>query len=187
MQRGLIFNSLLKQIIFPHAGQVVSGEILMASESGCPIEVHKIPIEKCDEMYDKECRGDKYIPFHRAGYDKNTGQSPNSPREQLNRVTSWIDGSFIYSTSEAWVNAMRSFKNGSFNTAAAELVASATNVTKEEQDVDEAHAASIELSMPPKNLARVPLFNSPAPHVLRMFDPERLYCEYRPLAKYDVF
>lgn len=25
-------------------------------------------------------------------------------------MTSWIDGSFVYSTSEAWVNAMRSFQ-----------------------------------------------------------------------------
>jgi hypothetical protein len=65
------------------SGQVVSSEILMASESGCPIEVHHIDIEKCDEMYDKDCQGNKYIPFHRASYDRRTGQSPNSPREQV--------------------------------------------------------------------------------------------------------
>jgi dual oxidase len=61
----------------------VSSEVLMASESGCPIEVHRIEIERCDEMYDRECQGNKYIPFHRAGYDRKTGQSPNSPREQV--------------------------------------------------------------------------------------------------------
>ncbi|XP_066998293.1 dual oxidase [Anabrus simplex] len=131
-------------------GQVVSSEVLMASESGCPIEVHRIEIEKCDEMYDRECRGDKFIPFHRAGYDRKTGQSPNSPREQINRMTSWIDGSFIYSTSEAWVNAMRSFNNGTFLS---------------ERDTD----------LPIRNTMRVPLFNSPAPHVLRMLSPERLF------------
>lgn len=64
-------------------GQVVANEIVMASESGCPIEMHKIEIEKCDEMFDRDCRGDKYIPFHRAAYDRNTGQSPNAPREQV--------------------------------------------------------------------------------------------------------
>lgn len=56
----------------------------MGSESGCPIEVHQIEIEKCDEMYDHECEGGKSIPFHRAGYDRNTGQSPNTPRQQVN-------------------------------------------------------------------------------------------------------
>jgi dual oxidase len=103
---------------------------------------------------------------------------------QTNRVTSWIDGSFIYSTSEAWVNAMRSFHNGTFLTAANdgdedhELIASATENNHTEEMVDEeAEATARELSMPPRNRARVPLFNSPAPHVLRMFDPERLYRE----------
>ena len=68
---------------FSFSGQVVSAEILMASELGCPIEMHRIPIEKCDEMYDPECKGDTFMPFHRASYDKDTGQSPNTPREQV--------------------------------------------------------------------------------------------------------
>uniref|UniRef100_A0A1B6CWK3 NAD(P)H oxidase (H2O2-forming) n=1 Tax=Clastoptera arizonana TaxID=38151 RepID=A0A1B6CWK3_9HEMI len=131
-------------------GQVVSSEVVMASESGCPIEVHNIEIDKCDEMYDKECEGGKSIPFHRAGYDRKTGQSPNSPREQINRVTSWIDGSFIYSTSEAWVTAMRTFKNGTFKS----------------DDTGK---------LPVKNTMRVPLFNQPVPHVLRTLSPERLF------------
>ncbi|CAH1722727.1 unnamed protein product [Aphis gossypii] len=131
-------------------GQVVSSEIVMGSESGCPIEVHPIEIEKCDEMYDHECEGGKSIPFHRAGYDRNTGQSPNTPRQQINRVTSWIDGSFIYSTSEAWINAMRSFKNGT-------LLSEPTN------------------GFPVRNTMRVPLFNNPVPNILRTLSPERLF------------
>ncbi|KAL7042509.1 hypothetical protein ACKWTF_001170 [Chironomus riparius] len=131
-------------------GQVVTNEIVMASESGCPIEMHRIEVEKCDEMYDKECRGDRYIPFHRAMYDRHTGQSPNAPREQINQMTAWIDGSFIYSTSEAWLNAMRSFQNGTLLT-------------------DKSG------NMPVKNTMRVPLFNNPVPHVMRALSPERLY------------
>ena len=61
----------------------MSAEILLASETGCPIEIHKIPIDKCDEMYDEECHGTKFMPFYRASYDRRTGQSPNSPREQV--------------------------------------------------------------------------------------------------------
>ena len=64
---------------------MVSSEILMASEMGCPIEMHKIKVEQCDEMYDKDCKGGKYMPFYRAGYDSKTGQCPNMPREQVSR------------------------------------------------------------------------------------------------------
>lgn len=64
-------------------GQVVTGEIVMASESGCPIEHHRIPVDKCDHMYDPDCQGAKHMPFLRAAYDRATGQSPNSPREQV--------------------------------------------------------------------------------------------------------
>lgn len=78
-------------------GQVVTNEIVMASESGCPIEMHRIEVERCDEMYDKDCRGDRYIPFHRALYDRNTGQSPNVPREQVS------------------VNLLKYFRNNPFN------------------------------------------------------------------------
>lgn len=95
--------------IFAFFGQLISSEILMASESGCPIEMHRIKIDKCDPMYDRDCRGGRTMPFYRSAYDPSTGQSPNLPREQINRVTSWIDGSFVYSSSETWLNTMRSF------------------------------------------------------------------------------
>lgn len=136
--------------LLAYFGQLVTSEIVMSSESGCPIEMHRIDIEKCDDVYDKECRGDRYIPFHRASYDKKTGQSPNAPREQINQVTSWIDGSVIYSTREPWVSAMRSFKNGTFKT-----------------DKDGV--------MPIRNSMRVPLFNNPAPHMMKANKMEKLF------------
>lgn len=71
---------------------------------------------------------------------------------QINRVSSWIDGSFIYSTSEAWVTAMRTFENGTFKS----------------DDTGK---------LPVKNTMRVPLFNQPVPHVLRTLSPERLFCK----------
>ena len=38
---------------------------------------------RCDDNYDKECKGESTMPFYRAQYDTNTGQSPNMPREQV--------------------------------------------------------------------------------------------------------
>lgn len=75
---------------------MVTAEIIMASESGCPIEFHRIEVEKCDYIFDKDCQGNKFIPFLRADYDRKTGHSPNSPREQ---VTNFLS-SFIWRASK---------------------------------------------------------------------------------------
>ena len=63
----------------------MSAEILRASEAGCPIEMHKIPIGMGDEMYDAEGKGDKFMPFHRAGYDTKTGQVQTTTNLQTNQ------------------------------------------------------------------------------------------------------
>ena len=68
-------------------------------------------------------------------------------------MTSWIDGSFVYSTSEAWVSAMRSFQNGTFKSGDSE-------------------------GMPPLNHDRVPIFTAPAPHIMRMANPEKMLCKF---------
>lgn len=68
-------------------------------------------------------------------------------------MTSWIDGSFVYSTSETWVNAMRSFQNGTFKTG-------------------------ISPDMPPLNLERVPMFTAMAPHLMRFTNPELIFCKF---------
>ena len=71
-------------------------------------------------------------------------------------MTSWIDASFVYSTKEAWVNAMRTFRNGTFK-----------------MDGDPI------FGMPVRNMDRIPLQNHPAPHVLRMLPPERMFREWK--------
>ena len=72
-------------------------------------------------------------------------------------MTSWIDGSFVYSNQEAWVSTMRSFKNGTLKW------------------MPEEEGGTSSSMMPPYNLARVPLFNEPSPHVLRRLTPERMF------------
>ena len=85
---------------------------MQSTQNSCPLEMHKIPVELCDPVFDKTCEGRTEIPFTRAKYDKATGHGLNSPREQINERTSWIDASFLYSTQEPWVAALRSFENG---------------------------------------------------------------------------
>ncbi|MEZ6242051.1 MAG: peroxidase family protein [Phycisphaerales bacterium] len=52
------------------------------------------------------------IPFIRSIYDPTTGLGPGDPREQVNMITSYIDGSNVYGSSEARALALREFVNG---------------------------------------------------------------------------
>ena len=55
--------------------KVVTAEILMASETGCPLEVHKISIDRCDEMFDEDCHGDTWMPFYRDDDELDLGRN----------------------------------------------------------------------------------------------------------------
>lgn len=163
--------------LFTFFGQVVASEILMASESGCPIEMHRIHIEKCDPMYDRDCTGQRTMPFYRASYDASTGQSPNLPREQINKVTSWIDGSFIYSTSETWLNTMRSFDGHGTLKMVHNVEDLASTVSKLlDTTFDNLNSPAPQLfGYPIRNKHRAPLINAAPAHHLRMKTPERMF------------
>uniref|UniRef100_A0A1I8BWQ4 NAD(P)H oxidase (H2O2-forming) n=1 Tax=Meloidogyne hapla TaxID=6305 RepID=A0A1I8BWQ4_MELHA len=136
--------------MFAFFSQVIAYEIMQSTQNSCPLEMHKIPVERCDPIFDKDCEGKTDIPFTRAKYDKGTGHGLNSPREQINERTSWIDASFLYSTQEPWVAALRSFENGTL----------------------------LEGPMPgypPFNDPHIPLINPPPPQIHRLMNPERLF------------
>uniref|UniRef100_A0A1I8ARM6 NAD(P)H oxidase (H2O2-forming) n=1 Tax=Steinernema glaseri TaxID=37863 RepID=A0A1I8ARM6_9BILA len=130
--------------------QVVAYEILQSTQISCPLEMHKIPVPRCDPIFDAECAGRTEMPFIRAKYDKHTGHGFNSPREQVNDRTSWIDASFLYSTQEPWVAALRSWKNGSLEEGPME-------------------------GYPPFNGPHIPLINPAPPQIHRLMNPERLF------------
>ncbi|KHN77089.1 Dual oxidase 1 [Toxocara canis] len=132
------------------AGQVVAYEIMQSTQISCPLEMHKIAVPRCDAVFDANCEGNTEIPFVRAKYDKQTGHGFNSPREQVNERTSWIDASFLYSTQEPWVAALRSWQNGTL-------------------------AEGPMSGYPPLNGPHIPLINPAPPQIHRLMNPERLF------------
>lgn len=56
---------------------------MQSTEIGCPLEMQKIPVPRCDSVFDQQCEGKTELPFIRAKYDKTTGLGLNSPREQV--------------------------------------------------------------------------------------------------------
>ena len=53
-------------------------------------------IHSGDEMYDAEGKGDKFMPFHRAGYDSKTGQVTNTTRVDFLSQTEMSSQLFLY-------------------------------------------------------------------------------------------
>ncbi|XP_072480342.1 dual oxidase 2 [Notamacropus eugenii] len=101
-------------------GYHVLSEVVSVERPGCPAEFMNIQIPKGDEVFDPDHTGNVVLPFQRSEWDPQTGKSPNNPRDQINQVTSWLDGSAIYGSSHSWNDALRNFSGG-------ELVRNKTN------------------------------------------------------------
>ncbi|XP_059917302.1 dual oxidase 1 [Gadus macrocephalus] len=93
-------------------GYHLTFEIFDSRMPGCPPEFMNIDIPKGDPVFDPSSTGEVELPFHRGPWDKDSGQSPNNPRVQVNLVTAWIDGSSIYGPSSSWSDTLRSFSGG---------------------------------------------------------------------------
>ncbi|KAM3870374.1 dual oxidase 1 [Diretmus argenteus] len=93
-------------------GYHVTFEIFDSRTPGCPPEFMNIPVSKGDPVFDPSGTGNVLLPFQRGPWDKDSSQSPNNPRTQVNLVTAWIDGSSIYGPSTSWSDSLRSFSGG---------------------------------------------------------------------------
>lgn len=65
------------------AGFHVLSDILGTEKPGCPAEFLNIHIPEGDPVFDPAGTGDIVLPFQRIRWALETGQSPNSPREQV--------------------------------------------------------------------------------------------------------
>ncbi|XP_078495922.1 dual oxidase 2 [Ciona intestinalis] len=92
-----------KTALFLFFGEHVMQDILDTSRSGCPPEYFNIMLNASDSHFSTT-----EMPYERSSYQaSNTGYSPNHPREQINGVTSYLDGSQIYGHTKAWSNNLR--------------------------------------------------------------------------------
>ena len=82
-----------------------------SSQEGGMEEAHiSIPID--DEIMNPGGVEDSRIKYLRTSYDPTTGDSEENPREYLNEVSSWIDGSSIYSFSVEFQDYLRTGEGG---------------------------------------------------------------------------
>ncbi|XP_064192034.1 dual oxidase 1-like [Anguilla rostrata] len=93
-------------------GYHVVNEIVDSRLPACPPEFMHISVPQGDPVFDPNNTGKTMLPFQRGKWAKDTSQSPNNPRTQVNHVTAWMDGSSIYGSSNSWCDALRSFSGG---------------------------------------------------------------------------
>lgn len=102
-------------------GQFIDHDIDL-TEGADPAESLPILVATGDPYFDPFSTGDQTIALSRSMYDTTTGTDESNPRQQINAITAFIDGSVIYGSDEDRAAALRTFEGGLLATSEGDLL-----------------------------------------------------------------
>ena len=99
--------------LLPYFMEFLHHDILQLRPA-CPPESLDISISPNDPVYGNQTVEE--MPLDRVQYEHQSGVWADLPRQQVNSVTSWIDGSHVYGVSKGWADIIRSGNGGKLKT-----------------------------------------------------------------------
>ena len=95
---------------------------MCSSDLASPRERFSIPVPTGDPSFDPAGTGSMTISMSRSAYDPATGTAAGNPRQQVNSITAFIDGSQVYGSDATRAAALREFSGGRMKTSAGNLL-----------------------------------------------------------------
>ena len=99
-------------------GQFLDHDIDL-TDTASPKESFSIVVPAGDQWFDPTGSGALTIPMSRSNFDTSAGT--NDPRQQINSITAFVDGSQIYGVDAERAAALREFTGGRLRTSAGNL------------------------------------------------------------------
>ncbi|MCH7519544.1 MAG: peroxiredoxin [Candidatus Dadabacteria bacterium] len=121
-QDELIPNTLNASDYTWQWGQFVDHDIGL-TDGVNPPEPADIPVPAGDPFFDPLDTGTQVIAFNRSVFDTSTGTGIDNPRQQINKITAWIDASNVYGSDVERAIALRTNDGtGRLDTSAGDLL-----------------------------------------------------------------
>lgn len=112
--QDIISDRLLSAMIYAW-GQFLDHDLDL-TPGASPSQAFDVPVPAGDPYFDPNNTGTQVIHLNRSLFDATTGTT--NPRQQINTITAWLDGSQVYGSDNVTAAKLRTFQRGLLKTSA---------------------------------------------------------------------